>query len=65
MRDNVILLFVILLFIIGYFKFTSKINKDQFINANLSNVSLIPNVSAEKVSNKSNNILNQLVNANF
>lgn len=65
MRGNLILLFVILLFIIGYFKFTSKINKDQFINANLSNVSLLPNVLAEKVSNKSNNILNQLVKANF
>ena len=65
MRDNVILLFVILLFIIGYFKFTSKINKDQFVNTNLSNGSLIPNVLAEKVSNKSNNILNQLVKTNF
>lgn len=65
MRDNVILLFVILLFIIGYFKFTSKINKDQFINTNLSNTSLIPHALAEKVSSKSNNILKQLVKDNF
>ena len=39
MRDNVALLFIIILFIIGYFKFTEKINKDKFVDIrNVGNI---------------------------
>ena len=36
MRDNLIMAMVIITFVIGYFIFTSKINKDKFINKNMS-----------------------------
>jgi hypothetical protein len=36
MRDNFIMSLVIITFIIGYFIFTSKLNKDTFINQNIA-----------------------------
>lgn len=36
MRDNFIMSLVIITFIIGYFIFTSKLNKDRFINKNIA-----------------------------
>ena len=37
MRENLIMACIIIMFIIGYFIFTSKLNKDAFINTNMLN----------------------------
>jgi uncharacterized protein YxeA len=58
MRDNIILLMVVLIFVAGYFIFTSKINHDKFTE--IVNTSLHPYVLVEKVSNTHNNIIKQL-----
>jgi|AACY02.16.fsa_nt_gi hypothetical protein len=61
MRENVALLFIIIIFIIGYFKFTSKINKDKFVDIrNIGNISLDPLVLTEKISLHSNRIVQGL-----
>ena len=50
MRDNIALLFVIILFIIGYFEFTSQINRDKFVDIrNIGNIALDPYVLTEKI----------------
>ena len=57
MRDNIILLFVIVIFAIGYFRFTSKINKDQFNNqGNLLNLNSYKYVFGDKIQNTINGI---------
>ena len=61
MRENIALLFVIILFIIGYFKFTEKINKDKFIDIrNVGNISLDPYVVTEKICGDTNVIVDRL-----
>jgi hypothetical protein len=61
MRDNIALLFVIILFIIGYFKFTSQINRDKFVDIrNIGNIALDPYVLTEKICGDTNQIVGRL-----
>ena len=58
MRDNIILLSIILIFIIGYFVFTSKINHDKFTE--IGNTNLHKYGLGEQVSDTKNKIIQQL-----
>mgnify|MGYP001189897458 CR=1 FL=1 len=61
MRENIALLFVIILFIIGYFNFTNKINKDEFVDVrNVGNIALDPYVLTEKICGDTNIIVDRL-----